>query len=129
MLLQWLSYYGVDRAKRVCEEPGARIRYLREAFSTPWVPLWSSHPTHDHAATTQNCHVELELPTAPPLLLKQLQLYAEAEASGALPFECIPSPRTNGDGSYLTATETLQRYEEDKNIPLCRWTTHLFQVT
>ena len=123
VLLQWLSYYTVDRAKCVCEEPGTNIRYMREVFSTPWVPLWS--PV-SHTTSRQKCHAEAF--TSPPLLLRQLEQYAEAEANGALPYECSPS-RTNGDGSLLTAAETLQRYEIDREPPLCRWTTHLFQVT
>jgi hypothetical protein len=136
VLLQWLSYYGVQRARDVCEELAGRVTYVGEVHSSGWVPLWPTttaaiktaphhHTTgppgssglHASAAppppTTAAATALLSPPLAPEprslvphLLVRQLDQYAAAERRPKARPYECHPVVVNGELKLLTAAQT-----------------------
>jgi hypothetical protein len=153
--MQWLSYYGVDRARDAATEAG--FDYLGLVANTPWGPLTLAAAREVGAEGGSN-------------LMQQLQGYAAVEAIGGASYHCHPKGRplvgpsstppsgsaseepreaaiftvpvesgmlgwdregdqqTETNEERLTAAETLQMVAEGGGAePLCQWQMHLFR--
>ena len=93
--------YGPDRVRDLCAR-FPQFSFRRVLAATKWVPF----------------------DVARPDLLVCLELYAEEERKGGIPY--LFPDRTNSDHTYLNARTVLARFFETGESPLTRWQSLLF---